>query len=234
VNAGTLSYVTVSPTSATIVAGSQQAFISIAHDTYGNDIGTVTSSTSWTITSGAGGSWVQSIGTYTSQNVGTWMVTATYSGQQATSSLTVTAATGYSVSVTLISPINSTYTSSSVPLSYTSITNCTGLWIGYSLNGATNITLSGNTTLTGLANGAYTLTLYANNTQGSVTSYSTAFAVNVPSPSSTPKVTQAPFSKTILIIAVIIIVGASLIVASLIRRIDYRMRPKRAGFSLKW
>ena len=87
VNPGALDYIAVAPASADITVGSQQTYQATAYDTYGNNVGLITNSASWNISSGAGGSWTGS--TYTSQNAGTWTVTASYLGETANSSLNV-------------------------------------------------------------------------------------------------------------------------------------------------
>lgn len=66
--------------------------------------------------------------------------------------------------VSIISPKNTTYTETVVPLSFT-VDRPTS-WIGYSLDGQDNITIGGNTTLPSLPNGAHNITLYAANTGG--------------------------------------------------------------------
>ena len=77
----------ISPTTSTIPAGNTQGYTATAYDINGNSLGDITSSTTWSITSGAAGSWSGS--TYTSANTGAWTVTATYSGLTATAQLTV-------------------------------------------------------------------------------------------------------------------------------------------------
>jgi predicted small secreted protein len=61
--------------------------------------------------------------------------------------------------VSVISPENKTYVSSNVSLAFT--VNKPALWMGYSLNGQDNVTITGNTTLAGLANGLHNVTVYA-------------------------------------------------------------------------
>jgi len=39
-------------------------------------------------------------------------------------------------------------------------------WIGYSLDGQVNVTIAGNTTLSGLSDGSHSLIVYANDTAG--------------------------------------------------------------------
>jgi hypothetical protein len=60
--------------------------------------------------------------------------------------------------------MNTTYQTTSVPITFT-VTE-TPLWIGYSLNGQRNVTITGNTTLSGLAEGTYHLTVYVTDPVG--------------------------------------------------------------------
>ena len=60
---------------------------------------------------------------------------------------------------TIISPTTQTYHTTSVPLEYK--VNEETQWMQYSLDGGANVTLSGNTTLTGLTKTTHTLTIYA-------------------------------------------------------------------------
>ncbi|MDH5375925.1 MAG: hypothetical protein OEW95_08945, partial [Candidatus Bathyarchaeota archaeon] len=69
-------------------------------------------------------------------------------------------------SILLVSPTNTVYASASVPLRF--LTYETASWIGYSLDGLMNVTVSGNTTLFGLSDGVHTVTVYANDTAGNV------------------------------------------------------------------
>ena len=86
VNAGALASVSVSgPTSVT--AGGTATFTATGFDAEGNSLGVETAS--WSITSGAAGSWSSNV--YTSHTAGSWTVTATYSSLQGTASLTVNA-----------------------------------------------------------------------------------------------------------------------------------------------
>ncbi|MFH1662929.1 MAG: Ig-like domain-containing protein, partial [Chloroflexota bacterium] len=83
-----LDYIIVSPDTATITAGDSQSYIAEAFDAFGNSLGDVTSGTTFSIHSGAGGSW--SANDYTSEFVGTWTVTGEYSGKTDTAILVVT------------------------------------------------------------------------------------------------------------------------------------------------
>jgi len=56
-------------------------------------------------------------------------------------------------------------------------------WIGYSIDGQTNVTVSGNTTLAQLAQGSHRITVYANDSRGNVgSSGSSSFSVDVMPP----------------------------------------------------
>lgn len=66
--------------------------------------------------------------------------------------------------VSISSPKSKTYDTGDVPLTFT--VNEPTSWIGYSLNGQDNVTIAGNTTLSGLTTGAYNLTVYATDASG--------------------------------------------------------------------
>ena len=68
--------------------------------------------------------------------------------------------------VHLLSPENVTYGIESVPLVFR--VNERTDWMGYSLNNDKNVSIAGNTTLTSLANGLYSIRVYANDTSGNV------------------------------------------------------------------
>jgi len=87
----------------------------------------------------------------------------------------------FSPIITITSPINDTlYTTDSVDLNYT--INEPTEWEGYSLDGADNITLSGNTTLFGLNDGEHILTVYANDTSGNMNSSTVWFTIDTTPP----------------------------------------------------
>lgn len=64
----------------------------------------------------------------------------------------------------LVSPQNKTYNTTSVSLSFT--VDETTTWIGYSLDSQANVTITGNTTLTGLSNGAHNIVVYVSDVAG--------------------------------------------------------------------
>ncbi|MEM2954061.1 MAG: NosD domain-containing protein [Candidatus Bathyarchaeia archaeon] len=68
--------------------------------------------------------------------------------------------------ISLISPENKTYSVSDVPLTFTVSEPVS--WIGYSLDGQANVTIAGNTTLTGVSNGSHSLIVYAEDTDGNI------------------------------------------------------------------
>jgi N-acetylneuraminic acid mutarotase len=90
---------------------------------------------------------------------------------------------GYGVppEIKIVSPVNQTYTESSVSLVFT--VNKPVNWTGYSLDGQDNVTITGNTTLSGLPNGNHNLTVYATDQYGNTgTSETISFSVEVPFP----------------------------------------------------
>jgi hypothetical protein len=91
-------------------------------------------------------------------------------------------------SISWISQQNKTYTENYVPLNF-SLSQPTQ-WTAYSLDGQANVTLDGNTTLTGLPNGQHTVIIYANDTYGNTAIPQTiTFNMKVPAPFPTIEVT---------------------------------------------
>ena len=86
-------------------------------------------------------------------------------------------------SITVLEPENKNYDTSSISLNFT--VNEAVSQITYSLDGKDNITISGNTTLTGLANGDHNLTLCGMDETGTLGTLETMyFSVDVPFPTS--------------------------------------------------
>ena len=102
--------------------------------------------------------------------------------------------------ISLTEPQNSDFNQSSVPLTFTlnqpvildptmltySLAGLTATypdvsWVGYSLDGQTNQTVTGNTTLSGLTTGTHNLTVYAKDDYGNVGSSETIFFTINPS-----------------------------------------------------
>lgn len=70
--------------------------------------------------------------------------------------------------ITILSPQNQTYYNSSVPLNFTVYNYSPVSWMGYSLDNQANVTINGNTTLTGLSQGSHGIIVYANDTAGNM------------------------------------------------------------------
>jgi parallel beta-helix repeat protein len=66
--------------------------------------------------------------------------------------------------ISILSPENKTYPVSDVPLTFT-VSESTS-WMGYNLDGQANVTITGNTTLSGLSDGSHSLIVYAKDTAG--------------------------------------------------------------------
>jgi hypothetical protein len=117
----------------------------------------------------------------------------------------------------IVVPENITYNESSVPLAFTVGTSATS-WVGYSLDGKDNVTIDGNTTLTGLSNGAHNVTVYANDTFGNVGSSQTiTFTIALVS-----IVKSEPFPTAIVV--VVLAVVAVVVVAGLLVYFKKRKR----------
>ena len=85
--------------------------------------------------------------------------------------------------VSLLSPENKTFVRSTVPLDFT--VNDLVTQTSYSLDGQDNVTITGNTTLTGLSNGEHNVTVYYADIIGNVGASETAyFNIDIPFPTS--------------------------------------------------
>lgn len=81
--------------------------------------------------------------------------------------------------ILIISPEATTYPTSTIPLIFT-IDEPTA-WIGYVLDDEGNVSISGNTTLSSLAEGPHSVTVYANDTSGNMGASNTvSFDVEFP------------------------------------------------------
>jgi nitrous oxidase accessory protein NosD len=105
--------------------------------------------------------------------------------------------------ISVLSPVNQAFNESSVPLLFT--VDKQAVWIGYSLDGQDNVTISGNTTLTGLPNGDHNVTVYATdqfgNTGASETIY---FTLEVPEPFPTTLVIVSLTSMAVAIVGLLV------------------------------
>jgi hypothetical protein len=79
--------------------------------------------------------------------------------------------------VTIIYPWNRTFYKSSLDLNFT--VNKPTSWIGYSLDNKPNVTITGNTILTGLSNSSHNVIVYATDLDGDTGSNATYFTVTI-------------------------------------------------------
>ena len=102
----------------------------------------------------------------------------------------------------IISPQNAIYNESTVPLQFN--LGSSNSWIGYSLDGKANVTVTGNTTLTELSSGMHKITVYTNDTYGNMrASESVFFTITQPFP-------------TVTVVAVLISVVTVVVVSGLL------------------
>jgi parallel beta-helix repeat protein len=106
--------------------------------------------------------------------------------------------------VSILSPENQTYRVNDVPLTLTVSEPLS--WIGYILNGQTNVTIAGNTTISGLSDGSHSLIVFAKDMAGNTGASETVyFSINT---------RQAESFPTWIVAAIVMIagVGAALLV----------------------
>jgi hypothetical protein len=83
--------------------------------------------------------------------------------------------------ITISMPLNTTYRTSAIPFSF-SIDQSVS-WMAYSLDNQNNVTINGNFTLDGLADGNHSLVVYANDSYGNMgASNTTYFTIDTTSP----------------------------------------------------
>jgi hypothetical protein len=105
----------------------------------------------------------------------------------------------------VLSPKNWTYNSSSISLIFT-LNEPVG-WMGYSLDGKATVTVAGNSTISGLASGLHSVTVYANDSSGNTgTSETFTFTVEIP---------QEPF-PWLPVVAVSVVVAVVVAVAAVV------------------
>ena len=116
---------------------------------------------------------------------------------------------------------NKTYNTSDVPLSFT--VNEPVSQISYSLDEQNNVTVAGNTTLTGLSDREHTLTVYATDEAGYVgVSETVYFSVEVPQPQLEPE--TLPITLVIAPAIIVAFVGLGLL-------FYFRKRKNKAAIS---
>jgi hypothetical protein len=107
--------------------------------------------------------------------------------------------------IVILSPENRSYGSSTVSLNFTLKF---ADWIGYSLDGQENVSVTRNTTLADLPNGQHNVTVYANDTYGNMgASQATTFTINKPAPFPTTETAAAT-----------IVIGSAVVGLSYIRK----------------
>jgi hypothetical protein len=104
---------------------------------------------------------------------------------------------GIAPSLTNLQIENRTYKQNSLPLNI-SVDEQVG-WMGYSLDGKTNVTFTGNTTLNGLAFGSHSLAVYANDTVGNMGATENV-NFNIEKPEVFPFLPIAIFSIAVIIV----------------------------------
>jgi hypothetical protein len=109
-----------------------------------------------------------------------------------------------SPTINITSPETANYSSSNISLTFT--VNKPATWFGYSLDGAENVTIEGNTTFSELALGAHNVTVYARDTFGNVGASQTV-TFSVFSPPSAFFETFPILPLAALIAAIIVCVG---------------------------
>jgi parallel beta-helix repeat protein len=108
--------------------------------------------------------------------------------------------------ISIVSPGNKTYTVTSVSLTFT--VSETTSWIKYSLDGQANVTITGSTTLSGLADGLHNITVYAQDTDG-LTGTSETIYFTIAEGAETPQSESFPITWIAAIIVVVAIVGVA-------------------------
>jgi hypothetical protein len=98
--------------------------------------------------------------------------------------------------INILYPKNETYTERKVPLIFT--VSELPSWIGYSLDGQANVTITGNTTLSSLADGSHYVVVYANATEGEMDASETVYFQVDATPPNVTDVSQSPLENNVL------------------------------------
>ena len=106
--------------------------------------------------------------------------------------------------ISLVSPLNQIYNDSSISITFTVNKNITSA--SYSLDGQQNVTITGNTTITGLPSGLHNVTVYANDTFGNIgVSQTINFSIAIPKTESFPTATVAAVSCAIVVVVIAVL-----------------------------
>jgi len=106
---------------------------------------------------------------------------------------------GVAPSLTILQIENKTYNQNDLPLNITVDEQVS--WMGYSLDGKTNVTLTGNITLNQLNFGSHSLVVYANDTDGNMGTTNQNFSIEK------AEVFPALPITTITLVAMIVVAG---------------------------
>jgi hypothetical protein len=103
--------------------------------------------------------------------------------------------------VSVLSVENKTYYSVDFPLNFS--VNKPFSWVAYNLDNQANVTVDGNTTLTGLSEGSHSIIVYANDTVGNIGSSQTTYfnIAKEPEPTPTPTSQPEPLPTTLVAVA---------------------------------
>jgi hypothetical protein len=109
--------------------------------------------------------------------------------------------------VYITSPENKTYNQDSITLTYT--TSDTNSIIGYSLDGQTNITITGTTTLSNLSEGSHKLTVFAKDTEGNEKSNTVYFTISeeAETPNGNEDTDSFPITLIVILVAILALVA---------------------------
>jgi hypothetical protein len=129
--------------------------------------------------------------------------------------------------IQILSPESIEFEASQIPLTFT--VDKQASWMGYSLDGQNNVTVTGNSTLTNLALGFHSLIIYANDTEGNMgKSNETSTMVLLIEPTPPPTTTPPGFLGTSLpieygyaivaVLGIIIVAGLSLVYFKKLRK----------------
>ncbi len=133
-----------------------------------------------------------------------------FTSSSSTVNFTVTA----SPKISVVSPLNDSVCSSTVPLNFT--LNKEVRWLGYSIDGENNVAINGNTTLANLPSGLHNLIIYADDAYGNVGSQTVSFTVEKPK--------TGLFSNTNMAVATAVITAAACLTVGLLYRRHRRSR----------
>ena len=186
---GSLASLVVSPSSTSISADSTQAFSAQGFDQFGNDLGDLTVTSTFGISSGAGGSFTGNV--YTANNAGSWIVSAQIGS--------VTGTTPFSVTPGVI-----THISLSAPTPKTTAQTSTITIKGRDQFNNITTNQSGSVIVLSADNGgslASTILTLTNGSASTTLSKTTAGIVNVTALSSgfSPVTTQVTFTSSVII-----------------------------------